>query len=79
MWNHHATTNGGIRFDFPVMLQGKLDDRVWIDFGDGGNRNRAVTTNGGVRVRRSQGEVYRPGKGLSSGLRTVVPRFRTCV
>jgi hypothetical protein len=34
------------------MLQGKLDDRVSIDLGDGGKRIRAVTTNGGVRVRR---------------------------
>ncbi len=47
-----ATTNGGIRFDFPVMVHGKLDDKVSIDLGDGGNRIRAVTTNGGVRVRR---------------------------
>jgi hypothetical protein len=47
-----ATTNGGIRFDFPVMLQGKLDDRVSIDLGGGGKPIRAVTTNGGVRVRR---------------------------
>ncbi len=47
-----STVNGGIRFDFPVKVQGRLDDRVSIDLGDGGPRVRAVTTNGGVRVRR---------------------------
>ncbi|MEZ4701261.1 MAG: DUF4097 family beta strand repeat-containing protein [Rhodothermales bacterium] len=48
-----GTTNGGIRFDFPVMVQGQLNKRISIDLGDGGNTVRAVTTNGGVRVRRS--------------------------
>ena len=47
------TVNGKVYFEFPVLMQGRMDDRISTDLGDGGKTIRAVTTNGGVRVRRS--------------------------
>ncbi len=47
-----GTTNGGMRFDFPVTVQGRIDRRLSVDLGSGGKLIRAFTTNGGVRVRR---------------------------
>jgi DUF4097 and DUF4098 domain-containing protein YvlB len=46
------TTNGGFNFDFPVTLQGRIDRRISTTLGQGGPLVRAVTTNGGVRIRR---------------------------
>lgn len=48
-----GTTNGGYEIDFPVTLQGRVDRRrLSVDLGDGGPTIRAMTTNGGVSVRR---------------------------
>ena len=47
-----GTTNGGLQFDFPVTVQGRLNRRVAMDLGNGGPPIRAVTVNGGVVVRR---------------------------
>lgn len=47
-----GTVNGGIRIDFPVTVQGRLDREFRTTLGAGGALIRAVTTNGGVTVRR---------------------------
>lgn len=47
------TTNGGLNFeDFPITLQGRIGKRIETTLGSGGPTIRAVTTNGGVRVKR---------------------------
>ena len=48
-----ATVNGGLRFDFPVTLQGKVGRKLSLALGDGGSPVRVRTTNGSVKVRRS--------------------------
>jgi hypothetical protein len=48
-----GTTNGGLRVDFPITLQGRIDRKHLIfDVGKGGAPVRAMTTNGGVEVRK---------------------------
>jgi hypothetical protein len=47
-----GTVNGGLQFDFPITVQGRLDRNVSVDLGSGGSLIRARTTNGGVVVRR---------------------------
>lgn len=47
-----GTVNGGLRIDFPIMVQGDVGRRVETTLGDGGPPVRAVTTNGGVKVER---------------------------
>jgi hypothetical protein len=48
-----GTTNGGLQVDFPVTLQGRIDRRhVSFEVGKGGPLVRALTTNGGVTVRK---------------------------
>ena len=47
-----GTVNGGVRLDFPITVQGRLDRQVSTDLGAGGPTIRAVTTNGGIQVRR---------------------------
>jgi hypothetical protein len=47
-----GTTNGGLEIEFPVTVQGRLNRRVELTLGDGGAPIRAVTTNGGVVIRR---------------------------
>lgn len=47
------TTNGGIHFDFPVTVQGRIGGReIDATLGDGGARVSVRTTNGGVHVSR---------------------------
>lgn len=49
-----GSTHGGYEIDFPVTLEGRVDGRrLSVDLGDGGPTIRAVTTNGGVRIRQS--------------------------
>lgn len=45
-----GTTNGGMRIDFPITLQGLIDKRINTQLGTGGPLVRVVTTNGGVRI-----------------------------
>jgi hypothetical protein len=52
-----GTVNGGIELDFPVTVQGRLGKRLATTLGEGGATVRAVTTNGGVRIVRSEGAV----------------------
>jgi Putative adhesin len=47
-----ATVNGGMRIDFPVRVQGRLDRQLSVDLGSGGPTVRATTTNGGVVIRK---------------------------
>jgi len=47
-----GTVNGGVRMDFPVRVQGRLDRELSTDLGSGGPTIRARTTNGGVVVKR---------------------------
>jgi hypothetical protein len=47
-----GTVNGRLSIDFPVTVQGTLTRRLTTTLGAGGARIRAVTTNGGVTIRR---------------------------
>lgn len=46
-----GTTNGRLRIDFPVTVQGLLGRRITTTLGMGGPRIRAMTNNGGVVIR----------------------------
>lgn len=46
------TVNGGLNFDFPVTVQGKIDRDLNTDLGSGGAPIRVRTTNGSVSIRR---------------------------
>jgi hypothetical protein len=48
-----GTINGGINVDFPVTVQGKINKELAVNLGSGGATVRAMTTNGGVRVKRA--------------------------
>jgi Putative adhesin len=45
-----GTTNGGMRVDFPITVQGMIGKRIETQLGSGGPLVRVVTTNGGVRI-----------------------------
>lgn len=47
-----GTVNGGLDFDFPVTVRGRISRRLSTDLGEGGAPIRVVTTNGGVSVTR---------------------------
>jgi hypothetical protein len=47
-----STRNGGLHFDFPITVQGRLDRTIELDMGQGGKSIRVGTTNGGVHVSR---------------------------
>jgi hypothetical protein len=47
-----GTRNGGLDLDFPITVQGRLGRSLETTLGSGGPTVRAVTTNGGVRIRR---------------------------
>jgi hypothetical protein len=46
-----GTVNGGMNIDFPITVQGSISRRITTRLGNGGPRIRAMTTNGGVRIR----------------------------
>lgn len=48
-----GTVNGNISVDFPVTVQGRITKELSVNIGSGGPTIRAMTTNGGVRVKRS--------------------------
>lgn len=48
-----GTVNGGFSIDFPISVQGRLTHRLTTTLGNGGPTIRAVTTNGGVAIRRA--------------------------
>jgi DUF4097 and DUF4098 domain-containing protein YvlB len=47
-----GTTNGRLRVDFPITVQGLLNKQIHTTIGGGGPRIRAITTNGGVVIRQ---------------------------
>jgi len=47
-----GTTNGSVNVDFPVNVQGRLTKQVALDLGSGGATIKAMTTNGGVHLKR---------------------------
>ena len=48
-----GTVNGHINVDFPVTVQGDIRRQMSVTLGTGGPRVRAVTTNGGVTIKRA--------------------------
>ncbi len=46
-----GTVNGGMEIDFPITVQGRISRRITTTLGRGGPLVRAVTTNGGIRIR----------------------------
>jgi hypothetical protein len=53
-----GTVNGHLSIDFPVTVQGNITRELAVNLGSGGPTIRAMTTNGGVRIRRSQGLAF---------------------
>ena len=49
-----GTTNGGMRVDFPITVQGQIGRRINTQLGSGGAPVRVITTNGGVRISQRQ-------------------------
>jgi putative adhesin len=50
-----GTVNGHLSIDFPVTVQGNITRELAVNLGSGGATVRAMTTNGGVKIRRSGG------------------------
>ena len=47
-----STVNGGVRTDFPLTVQGRVDRRLDVALNGGGAPIRITTTNGGVHLTR---------------------------
>ena len=47
-----GTVNGGLEIDFPITVTGLRSRRLTTTLGAGGTKIRAITTNGGVSIRR---------------------------
>jgi hypothetical protein len=47
-----GTVNGGLDLEFPVTVQGRVQKRINVTLGRGGAPIRAVTTNGGISLKR---------------------------
>jgi hypothetical protein len=41
-----------LKTDFPITLQGEIKRELSLDLGGGGRTIRAITTNGGVSIKR---------------------------
>lgn len=48
-----GTVNGSLSIDFPVTVQGRITRELATNLGAGGPTIRAMTTNGGVRIKRT--------------------------
>ena len=48
-----GTVNGGVTLDFPVTVQGRITKQIAVDLGSGGPLVKAMTTNGGVHLKRT--------------------------
>jgi len=46
-----GTVNGRMDFGIPITVRGRIDRQIRTQLGEGGSPVRAVTTNGGVRIR----------------------------
>ena len=51
-----GNVNGGISVDFPGAVQDKNSKQIAVNLGSGGATVKAMTTNGGVRVKRAGGD-----------------------
>ena len=47
-----GTVNGSVNVDFPVTVQGRISKQIALNLGSGGAMVKAMTTNGGVRLKR---------------------------
>jgi len=47
-----GTVNGHINIDFPVTVRREINRQLSVDLGSGGPLVRAITTNGGVSIKR---------------------------
>ena len=47
-----GTVNGSVNVDFPVTVQGRVSKQIALNLGSGGALVKAMTTNGGVRLKR---------------------------
>ncbi|MGH9936977.1 MAG: DUF4097 family beta strand repeat-containing protein, partial [Blastocatellia bacterium] len=47
-----GTVNGGLKTDYPITVQGEIKRELSVNLGGGGQTIRAITTNGGVSIRR---------------------------
>ena len=48
-----GTVNGHLSVDFPVTVQGRITRELAVNLGSGGPTVRAMTTNGGVKIKRT--------------------------
>ena len=48
-----GTVNGSVSTDFPVTVQGRLNKQLALNLGSGGATVKAMTTNGGVHLKRA--------------------------
>src|SRR6476619_673696 len=47
-----GTVNGGVNTEFPVTVKGEMSKQIAINLGSGGATVRAMTTNGGVHLKK---------------------------
>ena len=48
-----GTVNGSVSVDLPVTVQGRITRELAVNLGSGGATVKAMTTNGGVRIKRT--------------------------
>ncbi|HEX7335147.1 MAG TPA: hypothetical protein VF290_26845 [Pyrinomonadaceae bacterium] len=48
-----GTVNGSVNTDFPVTVQGRINKQIALNLGTGGATVKAMTTNGGVHLKRT--------------------------
>ena len=48
-----GTVNGSVNTDFPVTMQGRINKQIALNLGSGGATVKAMTTNGGVHLKRT--------------------------
>lgn len=48
-----GTVNGSVNVDFPVTVQGRINKQLALNLGSGGAMVKAMTTNGGVHLKRA--------------------------
>jgi len=48
-----GTVNGSVSVDFPITVQGRINKQIAVNLGSGGAMVKAMTTNGGVHLKRA--------------------------
>ena len=48
-----GTVNGSVSVDFPITVQGLINKQIAVNLGSGGPMVKAMTTNGGVHLKRA--------------------------